>query len=100
MYGGASVFKTRKEMQEEIAYLKEKLRKCNNFQGQNLHPCKDMYCICCEHVVMPDDRFPLVILGCDIGAKCINFSPNALYDELRNYSGNNAGEKAEKPVCP
>ena len=94
MYGGGFVFKTRKQLNEEITYLKEKLQKCNNLQTPDLHQCKDMYCIFCKHVVMPDDRFPLAILGCNIGAKCSNFSPNELYYDLRKYGHEDTGEKA------
>lgn len=68
------MFQTRKQLKRDIAELKEKLRKCNNLQTPDLKPCKDMYCILCEHCVMPDDRFPIVMLGCKIGAKCANFS--------------------------
>lgn len=88
------MFQTRKQLKRDIADLKEKLRKCNNLQTPDLRPCKDMYCIMCEHCVMPDDRFPLVMLGCKVGAKCGNFSPNAIYNQLSNYGGKNTSEKA------
>lgn len=85
------MFQTRKQL---IKDLREKLRKCNNLQTPDLKPCKDMYCILCEHCVMPDDRFPIVMLGCKIGAKCANFSPNAIYKQLSNDSGKDTAEEA------
>lgn len=87
------MFKTRKQLKQDVADLKEKLRKCNNLQTPDLKPCKDMNCIMCEHCVMPDDHFPIVMLGCKAGAKCVNFSPNMIYNQLRKYDRENTAGK-------
>lgn len=92
------MFQTRKQLKRDIAELKEKLRKCNRLQTSDLSPCKDMYCILCEHCVMPDDHFPLVMLGCKIGAKCANFSPNEIYEQVSSYGGKDTANKSDKPV--
>ena len=67
------------ELKAHIKKLRDKLQACNNLQSDDLHQCKDFYCIGCEHAIVTDHLLPIVLLGCKIGAKCPRFEPNELY---------------------
>ncbi len=82
------MFQTKKRLREENQRLRERLHRCNNLQSPDLHPCKDMNCYGCKHVIIPDDKLPIVVLGCEIGAKCLNYTPNGFFNDNSNSTDN------------
>ena len=84
------MFKTKRKLLKENQLLKERLQKCNNLKTPDIHPCKDLNCYGCKHVVVPDDRLPIVILGCKIGARCSNYESNGFFNDNGDHAGNEA----------
>ena len=82
------MFQTKKQLRKENQWLKDRLRRCNNLQTPDIHPCKDLNCYGCKHVVVPDDKLPIIILGCRIGAKCSNYAPNGLFNDNSKSADN------------
>lgn len=86
------------ELRSENNELRNRLVLCNNLQSLDLRTCKDFHCIGCKYAVVPDDKLPVVVLGCKIGGSCANFEPNELYKKFHYDRGSNPGNEPQDAV--